>query len=238
MNSISFTIDIDWVNDYVLADTLNIFIDNNIKCTLFATHYSDLLTNLDTDLFEIAIHPNFNPLLNNKSNKNASELIDDLKEIFPNSIGIRSHSLVNSTYLFDTFNQKGFLYESNLLLPYQKLIKPFELWNKLVRIPFNWEDDIHCMYNKNFNSLGIDNNIDDVICNLHPIHIFLNTENLERYFKIRTNYKNTKVLKNAINKTSTLGVRDLLLNQINYIKENKISVLTLEERYLAYKNEG
>ena len=45
------------------------------------------------------------------------------------------------------------------------------------------------------------------IFNFHPIHLFLNTETLERYYKIKKDYHNFNVLKKNRN-TKNYGVLD------------------------------
>jgi len=228
---ISFTIDTDWVNDHVLEYSLDIFARNSIKCTVFATHKTSLLNSLDKDQFEIAIHPNFNKLLENNDNSSPNKLISNLLNIYPDSIGVRVHSLLNSTYLSDNFKKNGLKYESNILLPYQDLIPPFKLWNGLYRTSFNWEDDIHMLYNKSFENIGIDILKKDIIFNFHPIHIFLNTESINRYKLIKKGYKDTNFLIRNINSSKINGVNDLLIKSINKVKENNLETCTLSERF-------
>ena len=78
---ISFSIDVDWVNDFVLEDTLKLFEENEIKCTIFTTHKTTVLSSLNSDLFEIGLHPNFNKLLNRDAKKSAKKLLHELKII-------------------------------------------------------------------------------------------------------------------------------------------------------------
>ena len=54
-----FSIDVDFVPDYILRDTIDLIIKNQIKCTIFITHKTLLLNILkETKYFEIGIHPN------------------------------------------------------------------------------------------------------------------------------------------------------------------------------------
>jgi hypothetical protein len=57
---IIFTCDIDWAPEEVIEDTLSLFEENDVKCTLFETHSSSVINSCSQTLFEIAIHPNFN----------------------------------------------------------------------------------------------------------------------------------------------------------------------------------
>ena len=61
-------------------------------------------------------------------------------------------------------------------------------------IPYFWEDDVAC----------VDNNVNDVsqlvyrkgikVFDFHPIHVFLNTESLNRYENTRPLHQNPKEL--------------------------------------------
>ena len=185
---IAFTTDIDWACDEIILDLLNIFEENKIKLTIFSTHKTEVLRNINEDLFEIGIHPNFNLLLN-RDGKNADEIMNDMLSIHPDSKGLRSHSGMRSSSLCELFKQKGLVYESNILLPYNNTIKPFVLWNGLYQIPFNWEDDVHFLYNKSFENSGLNILDDNIVFNFHPIHVFLNSENQDRYLSAKPYYK-------------------------------------------------
>ena len=50
---IIFTCDIDWASEAVINDSLGLFEENNIKCTLFATHKSKVIDLCNRKLFEI-----------------------------------------------------------------------------------------------------------------------------------------------------------------------------------------
>jgi hypothetical protein len=223
---IAFSTDIDWACDEVIIDLLNIFEENNIKLTIFSTHATKVLDKLNEELFEIALHPNFNYLLNGYG-KNAEEIMNDMCNIYPDAKGIRSHFDMHSYSLCELFKQKGLMYESNIFLPYNNNIKPFVSWNGLYQIPFNWEDDIHFLYNKSFENSGLNILDDNIIFNFHPIHVFLNSENQERYLAAKPYYTDYNKLKDFINKSDTKGSRDLLLKTINEVLNNNIKTYKL-----------
>lgn len=224
---IFFTMDLDWCSDFVLEDTLNLFIKNNIKCTIFSTHSTQLLNGLNENQFEISIHPNFNNLLNHGTGESSKNCIEDLLNKFPNSLGVRSHSMTQSTPLLDQFYDLGLKYESNQFVPYNWNIKPYELWNNLYRIPYNWEDDIHFLYNKSFDYSIKFNKNNFYVLDFHPIHIFLNTLNNKHYLEAKKYYKDRKI-KNFIN-SQKFGVRDFLLKTISEIFERGFETGLLKE---------
>ena len=42
-----------------------------------------------------------------------------------------------------------------MFLPYHDQIKPYKAGNDLVRIIYNWEDDVHWIYKKSFDDFDI-----------------------------------------------------------------------------------
>ncbi len=219
---IIFTSDIDWATEEVTAEMLGIFEQYNTKCTLFVTHPSKVLQNCNRDLFEIALHPNFNPILdnNNPQNKTQDSILDELLGWYPEAKGVRSHCMTQSTPMLSKFAQKGLLYDANHFLPYQK-IQAFKLWNGMWRIPYNWEDDIHYLYEKSFEETGIELNENDLfVFDFHPIHVFLNTDCEQTYINAKPFYQNTEELKKHKNTTKT-GARDMLISMLKITKEKK-----------------
>jgi hypothetical protein len=142
--------------------------------------------------FELGIHPNFNSLLNNDhaNGKNARQVIENLLKIVPNAQCLRSHSLVSSSKLLQMMPEYGLTHESNLFLPPESCndLVPFRIWNGVIRIPHIYEDDYSLLSSENRHG-SVSNNIIEYckkniglrVLSFHPIHVFLNTENLDRY---------------------------------------------------------
>lgn len=85
---IFLTFDIDWASDEVLEYCLEIVEKAKVKATWFATHKTPLLKRiLENPLFELGIHPNFNPLLEGNFcyGKNYKEVLEYYLEIVPNA---------------------------------------------------------------------------------------------------------------------------------------------------------
>lgn len=228
---IAFTCDIDWAHDEIIADTLSIFEKYGTKCTLFSTHHTQVLTESNRKLFEIAVHPNLNSILYHKTEKSVSDILDEMIDSHPHSKGIRTHTMIQSTDLFEKFSEKGFIYDSNMFLPYQKGLKPFKLWNGLVEIPFNWEDEVHWTYGYSFDDCRLE--LTDecfVVFDFHPIHIFLNTENKYRYTEAKKFRDNPAKLREYVNKDLEVkGTRDLLKSLLERCRQNKFESKTLLE---------
>ncbi len=60
-DKIFLTFDIDWANDDVLNDTIDLIERSDIAATWFVTHDTPVLNRLRANpRFELGIHPNFN----------------------------------------------------------------------------------------------------------------------------------------------------------------------------------
>jgi hypothetical protein len=226
-----FSMDIDWAPEEVIADSIALFEERGVKCTFFATHDSAVLRSCNRKLFEIGIHPNFNPLLKGQSTQSADQVVKDLLAIYPETKGARSHSLTQSGPILDVYRNNGLVYECNHFLPYHHGLGPFVLWNGLLRIPFNWEDDYHFALGKSFESCGLDleNSNELLFFNFHPAHIFLNSESMDRYLMVREDFNSYAKLKEKINKSTVKGTRDILLYLLDHVAEKKIKTQTLSE---------
>lgn len=224
MNQVAITIDIDWAPDKVLGHTLEMISRAGICCTLFATHETTLLKGLDPKQFEIGIHPNFNPLLNGDPGR-PEDIVYPLKDAFPGSRGIRSHSSLVSNVLVGLFGDMGFAYESNICLPYSRHLEVFPLWNGMLRIPFNWEDYLHFSFGRSFHTSGLEMKKGLNILNFHPVHVFLNTENPERYESARSHYQSPEHLVKYRNQdigTATL-LGSILEGEYDFVKLEDLS---------------
>jgi len=231
MNKIAFTLDIDWAPEEVIKHALDIFSKYKAKCTLFCTHNSKIIKNSDKSIFEIAIHPNFNENLFDNSSKAVQDTLDDLLEIYPEALGVRSHSLTHNSKLQSLFFSKGLKYDSNMYIPIKKFLpSPFKCFSGMTRIPFHWEDDIHFTEGKSFDyKIRNDLNFNDcIILNFHPIHVYLNTDSEHNYLSAKSNYHDAKKLKNFINKEK-VGTKDFLISQLEKAQKNNYEHYNLKE---------
>ena len=103
----------------------------------------------DNKNIELGIHPNFNFLLNGdfRNGRNAEEIVDRLLEIVPNANCVRSHAMTQSSGLLELFYNKGLTHDCNHFIPEQTeiILKPWSIWNGLIKVPYFWEDDINCV---------------------------------------------------------------------------------------------
>ena len=235
---ISITSDIDWASETIIEHMVNILYKFNHKCTFFATHKSDILKKLNDEKYEVSIHPNFNKILFENETLSPNKVVSDLLNIYPKSIGVRSHSMTQSSPLLKLFAESSLKYDSNQFLPYDFDIKPYRCWTGLLRIPYNWEDDIHYMYGKTFKKLFIkDIDLKDcnVIMDFHPTHVYLNTFSYEHHNYCRKYFNDPLKLKKCIN-YKYKGVRDYFIEVLTYLNEINEECKLLKEIYYENRN--
>lgn len=234
MSDICITIDMDWACDDVLKYSIDYLERHNVKATFFVTHNTPLLERLrGNPLFELGVHPNFQYLLNGTSNfKNMSEVLESIMKIVPDAVSVRSHSLVQSSPILDLFIENGLKYDVNLFIPWQSdmTIKPIKHWNGLIRYPYCWEDDVSAITNGWFKSIDEFLRIKGLkIINFHPIHLFLNTERLERYNAAREDVHNIDVLNSLRYMRSDIGAMSTLKMIVDNAFEKKINFRHVKE---------
>jgi hypothetical protein len=151
-NSIFLTFDVDWADDLVFTNSIDIVEKYDLSATWFITHETPLLDRLrENPKFELGIHPNFNKILlqSDVSNgKGANEILGRLMDLVPEAVSIRSHSLTQSSVLSIFFKNFRLSHDCNdfILASLEYKLFPWELWNGMTCVPYSWEDDIHVLY--------------------------------------------------------------------------------------------
>jgi len=217
VETIYCTFDIDWACDEVLADTIDLVEEADVCATWFVTHDTPLLKRLrENPKFELGIHPNFNNILaaspDPNNGKSAEEIVDRLLALVPEAKSVRSHSTTQSSALLQLFRDKGLTYDCNHFIPHQAGIelRPWYLWNGLIKVPYFWEDDVSALYGDNFGAIAdLTQRRGLKVFDFHPIHVFLNTERMERYEESRPYHRSPEKLLAYRNK-ETSGARTAL----------------------------
>lgn len=223
------TFDIDWACDAVLEDTMALVADADAAATWFVTHDTGLLRSLFSNpKWELGIHPNFNPLLDGTARPglNAGMVISDLMDIVPTAKSVRSHSMTQSSRLLDKFLSAGLTHDVNHFIPSgcNVSMKPWRHWNGLLRVPYIWEDDVHCAYSGTSQPEPEPSSSATVVegglrvFDFHPVHVFLNTESLDRYERTRSIHHNPAELIKY--RFSGYGTRNRLLALLGSLPES------------------
>ena len=218
-NIIAITSDVDWAHDDVIKYMLSILDEYNIKITFFCTHEIKIK---EMNKHELAIHPNFT------KDKTDRETIQELMSLYPEAKGTRSHCLYRHSRLLEIYQEFGLEYESNYILPNQ-IIKPFFLPNNVLELPIFFSDDFHFLESTDFNLNRLDLEREGLkIFNFHPIHVFLNTEQINTYENAKKYLHEPKKLIKYRN-ASKKGTCDLFRELCDYIKANNIHSYMLQE---------
>ncbi len=213
---IFITFDLDWAHDEVISDTINLIAESGVSSTWFITHESPVLDKLrklkDT---ELGIHPNF--YSTSQGIQNEEERIDELLGIVPEAKSVRSHCLFHSERLVDIFYKKGLTHISNSFIPHSSGMKsqPFSIWDSMIMVPHCWQDNVSFKMNLPFPQKS-DLLESFHVFNFHPIHIFLNTENISRYELSRPYHQTPERL--IEKRFSGSGTRTLLIKLLDILK--------------------
>jgi len=217
---VCITIDMDWAHDAIIDDTLMLLDKYNACATFMVTHSTPIIDAIRSrSKHELGIHPNFNKLLvgEHRHGENYISIIDYLMDIVPEAKAVRAHSLLNSSKLIDALGKRGLIYDLNDLVPSHSgiRVKPWRLWNGMIKVPFIWEDDIHLLYKdyepaSNSLPLNIALEADDkstTVISFHPIHIFLNSSSISLYEQTRQLHNSPNDLRKFRHKG--YGVREM-----------------------------
>ena len=208
------TMDMDWANDGVLQDTVSLAEKLEIPVTMFVTHDTPMLAELRAHpLFDLGIHPNFLPQLNGQTEKTYLNTLEEMHALVPEARLIRCHALVDATPVLVSARQLGFEADLNLFIPLSSGIslKPYTHFSGIRRLPFFYEDDAwaleqdHPTPEQHVAADGLK------IFNFHPIHLYLNTETMDRYGRAKAFYHDFDRLAPFINRGEGFGARDFLL---------------------------
>lgn len=238
-NIIFLTFDIDWASDEVLEDTIELVERTGIKATFFTTHETSMLDRLrNNHLVELGVHPNFQPLFVDKETSiDVQNVLTTMRHIVPEAQSIRCHCLIQSAPLLDLFTLYGFTHDANQFVPFHSEINlyPYYHWNKkLIRVPYFWEDNIHCIDL----SRGLVKNWDvDVFLNyaglkvfdFHPIHLFLNTEDIKRYEETRPFHSQISELKKHRFLNDNEGTRAFFYKLVDEAKKRGMEFCSIHE---------
>lgn len=183
--------DIDWASDFVIKDSLNLAYKFGIYPTLFLTHNSPFINKIYSEQkHEFGLHPNFERLLDgsDSNGENSQIVLSNLIDHFPNLKLVRSHSLTTSSRLKSLFKENGFLIESSFIThgTNEKFPKFWRDWSGLAHVPITWEDDVWFSLGENYEDPIKAKIIDSTSLNIltfHPIHLYLNTTNVDHYLR-------------------------------------------------------
>jgi len=171
---IFLTVDVDWAPDYMIEYLLDIFREFNTSATVFTTHPSTLLKNLQhDDNFEISHHLYIDEA--SSQGKDVVTAINYLKKYYPHAAGNRFHLLAHSYRHLECLGDFGYQYDVSVLRFNGSYLLPvFHHDLQMVLLTYCWEDGIcensRLPLNVSFHNPGVK------IINFHPLNVYLNGE--------------------------------------------------------------
>jgi len=216
------TFDIDWASDEVINDTIDIVENVGVRATFFITHKTRVLDRLRGNAnISLGLHPNFNPYL--KMDDGAicpHNTFTQIRKLGPEAKVLRSHSMTHSALWLDTYKKLGITHLSQYYMGGIDSIQPFRHINGIVEAPVYFADDgyLYMESHKKLNNLDIDEIIKNPqsylkVYNFHPIHIALNSHQLEDYESTKLHHQDWELVLDLRNRS--FGMRDLLKNLIS-----------------------
>lgn len=224
-NDVFITIDMDWAPDYILEDTHSFLLSNNVKSTWMVTHRTPFLDVLiKSELIELGIHPNFNDFFDTRNSTvsdNAYDRIVKVLSIVPNAKSVRSHSMTQNSRMLDIFSNLGIRHDCNHYIPFNSgiILKPWKIWNGLIKVPFGWEDDLDFSNTSRQFAQKIIGFQGLKVLNFHPIHLFLNSSSMNTYENTRFEHGLPEIMKKYINQN--YGTRSFLSDVISISKDHE-----------------
>lgn len=218
---IVITIDVEWAPDSVFEDTLDLLDEFDIDATLFSTHDDPF----EADRHERALHPNLDGATD------TAAVLADLREIYPNAIGLRSHRMKVSTALRSEWVTSGIAYESNYMRYRESEISPFEMPEGTVQFPVYWMDDVWFRSDgENVDAETLLNPSGLKVFDFHPPHITFNTPNIQYYLDNKEAYWSEETRINEM-RFDGFGTRDIFINLLQCISERDLETATVGELY-------
>ena len=229
------TLDIDWAPEEIIADVLSLLDEADVRATIFATHDSPQLTsfscrrNRHAPRFEIGLHPNYRGGF-----VDADRPLQELKTLYPDAIGGRSHGLCVSSDILAAYVRCGLQYEANIFLVGHEGLKPSARNEDIWSIPCYWSDDnpLCALPPFRIDNLRLDTPGLKVL-NFHPIHIYMNTCSQAHYREYRHAMQDVGRVSELIN-TTDRGIRDLFVDLLEHVAASGRPTYNLNEIHSHY----
>lgn len=229
LTDVVLTCDIDWAPEYAIEYVMDLVSKYGCKMTMFTTHRSSLLLNAP-DFIEVALHPDFTrtPNLNGFSEK-----MTQLKDIYPDAVGTRSHRNFFGQNIADIAKKCELKYDASVFLWNQPLCQSHTDYNGMTRHTYMWEDGIHLDMGFDFDWSKISLHTPGMkIINVHPILIYLNSISDNHRRSVTSRYKDLTSAPKAeidVGVNRAFGIKDFWERLLQYIQSSKIRTHCLKD---------
>lgn len=205
MNSLIFTIDIDWASEAAIEETLLFFYNHNIKPTIFNTHHSRAIEKAITSV-DIGLHPFFGH--NSSHGRSINEVVKFIKDLPHNINAFRCHRFGACNESKQAMLKSGMEIISNVCTNLE-LLSPFRDRSGLIEYPIFLEDGAYLWHKY---PLEITHELEKKLTHptpkvivVHPMHLVLNTPNFDYMVNIKNS--STRESWNTMNTRSLDGLR-------------------------------
>ncbi len=182
---VHLTFDQDWAPPCATRKVAARLSDAGLEATFFVTHDCPSLAELrHRTAIELGWHPNFLP--GSSHGITQAEVLDTMARLVPDARGVRAHGLMRSTPLLLEYGRRGLLYEASDLMDGMAGLRPLVAWNRVVRIPIYWVDDVHLTHRRacRLSEIDLASPGLKVFC-FHPVLVDLNAVDLEGYRRLK-----------------------------------------------------
>lgn len=230
IDDVLITIDVDWAPDFIIKKVAEYLIKKECGATWFLTHDSPYVQKLLEygGLFEFGIHPNFLP--NSTQGYGYRNIMDNLMKIVPSVKIVRTHGLFQSSGLLKFMaTEYGIKIDSSIYLRGVSYITPFTVYYddlEFVRVPFFWTDDGE-MYSPNCDFILKNKHMENhglKVFVFHPIHIYLNSSNMNNYNLLKRQFDMKYITHDVIESfvsRDKKGVGKMFEELVEYIIKNQ-----------------
>ncbi|MGC1310345.1 MAG: hypothetical protein WA885_24205 [Phormidesmis sp.] len=229
LTDILLTCDIDWAPDFATQLVIDLAQQYGCKITLFATHASDLLQN-PPDHVEVGLHPDFTRVT---GKGDFYRKMADLKALYPNAVGTRSHRNLFGQNISDCAKQCGLQYDISTFLWNQPLCQIHQDYNNLTKLCYLWEDGIHLDMGLPFNWNSICLHTPGLkVLNVHPILMYLNSPSEDHRRSVTSQYSDLTIAKKAdldLQVNTGYGIRNVWIEVLQLIHSQGIKTHLLKE---------
>lgn len=234
-NYLCFTCDLDWAPEIAIEKTLDLFLKNGIRPTVFVTHPSKVIEQY-RDRIDIGVHPNF--IQPSSQGGDTEEVIAYCMRLAPDAKVFRCHRWFSGNDVCDSMAGKGFLYESNLCTK-MEIVDPFIHRSGMLCLPVFFEDGSYIIQSEkiDFDSVKgrfLQNGLK--VIDIHPMHFALNTPYFQytRQIKDRLSRQEWNAMdENTLSRLAYrgCGISDFILDLVEFAKTEKTELITLGQAY-------
>jgi hypothetical protein len=187
----AITFDMEWAPDWAIVRCNEICRRAGAAATFFVTHQCDALADLrrEGDRVELGIHPNF--MAHSTHGSTTESVLANCMGIVPEAKSMRTHSLVQSTRIFEVVAERTTIeVDTSTLLAFHQGLQATELYvgnpvRRLIMLPFLFEDNLMAEW-PNWSwteSVWPTNGL--AIFNFHPLLIAMNLDRIQRYYALK-----------------------------------------------------